>query len=151
MGVDCWTPRVSAPVLACSVVLGWDHLGPRPQRDLSAEQGTEGKASWNQYPRERSSPCIRGQPQLRPASSSASVMEPGKTRAKDPKDKLPVSGMNVLLMVCPLKTLLICDSEKKVYLTIQSVHCWNFFFKKRRSFHNKRIHRVGMNPKNSAG
>lgn len=38
-------PRASAPAQACSLVTGcWDHLGPLPQRDLSAEQGTEARS-----------------------------------------------------------------------------------------------------------
>ena len=44
---------------------------------------------------------------------------PGKTRAKDPKDKLPVSGMNVLLMVCPLKTLLSEEELKSLLMKVK--------------------------------
>ena len=64
---------------------------------------------------------MQGQPNLRPASSATAAMESGKTGAKDPNDKLPVSWMNGFLEVCSLKTLLICSSEKKMCLTLQSV------------------------------
>ena len=38
-------PRASAPAQACSLVTGcWDHWGPLPPRDLSAEQGTEARS-----------------------------------------------------------------------------------------------------------
>ena len=46
-------------------------------------------------------------------------MEPGKTRAKDTKDKLLVSGMNVLLMVCPLKTLLSEEELKSLLMKVK--------------------------------